>query len=106
MVKLVFFLLLMASSMASQTWNPKPEFKTDGSLSGYRLIKVDPGTIWQRLNLKAGDLILEIDDTQLSGPKNDFPLFSILRKKGIHKVTFERNGKRQSTSLENSEDIE
>lgn len=53
----------LPSIMASASVEPVVEFDQQ---IGYRLLTVNPGSIWEALNLRAGDIVLEVEGIPLS----------------------------------------
>ena len=69
---------------------------TDGkNITGFKLIKIELGSIYEKLGLKEGDIIKKIDGEAVTTPTVAQSLFSKIKKSDKTEIVIERNGKEE-----------
>jgi type II secretory pathway component PulC len=64
----------------------------DGSSVGLRLYGIRTGSIWARMGLEDGDIVLRAGDEDVVNPASLYEFLGRLGKSGVGSVTIERRG--------------
>ncbi|HRK02027.1 MAG TPA: type II secretion system protein GspC [Oligoflexia bacterium] len=72
-----------------------PNFE-NGIPNGYKLIQIVPGSIYEKLGLKNGDVITRINGEPITDPAKPIQMFSELRSMNRLELTVKRGGRTQS----------
>ncbi len=84
-------ILMNAASMAHTV---------DGKIVGYRILDIDPGSIYDELKIINDDIILSVNNKKLDDLKSIFTLFETLQKETSFSIEIERDGERFVRSYE------
>ena len=84
-------ILMNAASMAHTV---------DGKIVGYRILDIDPGSIYDELKIINDDIILSVNNKKLDDLKSIFTLFETLQKEKVFSIEIERDGERFTRSYE------
>jgi general secretion pathway protein C len=76
-----------------------PHFQ-DGTTVGFRVFQIKPGSVFERIGLKNGDVVKRVNGVELTDPTKAITLFTELQNEGHIAVDLERNRKAQSFSYE------
>src|SRR5690606_3564713 len=76
-----------------------PNFK-DGKANGFKIFSIRPGSIYQKLGLKNGDVIRKINGYQMDSPEKALEIYAKLKESPRIEVELERRGS-VSTSVLN-----
>ncbi|HXC52649.1 MAG TPA: type II secretion system protein GspC [Candidatus Limnocylindrales bacterium] len=68
----------------------------DGKSSGFRLINIRPGSIFEKIGLVDGDIVQRVNDTELNDPSKAMGLLTEIQSMGQIRVGFVRSGKPRS----------
>ena len=68
-----------------------PAFEA-GQVVGYKLFSIDPGSLWERVGLKNGDVVLAIGDTLLVSADKALELLSTIKRSSHVRVDVRRRG--------------
>jgi general secretion pathway protein C len=74
-----------------------PEISADGRIKGYRLVEMQPGSIYETLGLRLGDVIKGANGEDVTNPQKAMELFQSLKGADNIKLVIERSG--QETTL-------
>jgi general secretion pathway protein C len=77
-------LLLQASSM--------PVYGPDGRITGYRVTKIQPGSVFERIGIRTGDLLEQVNGIRIDSPSTAVDLFNKLRTEERISLTINRDG--------------
>ena len=72
----------------------------DGKIVGYRILDIDPGSIYDELKIINDDIILSVNNKKLDDLKSIFTLFETLQKEKVFSIEIERDGERFTRSYE------
>lgn len=73
-----------------------PNFE-NGQASGYKLFQIVPGSIYDKLGLKNGDVIAGVDGQPINDPAKAFELLGKLKEGASHmELQVKRNGQAQT----------
>ena len=64
----------------------------DGAYRGYKLIGVRPGSLYRAVGLHSGDVVLRVDEVELSSPARTMEVYSALGDKKVFAIDIERRG--------------
>jgi len=76
-----------------------PNFE-NGQPNGYKLFQVVPGSIYDKLGLKNGDLLLGINGQPMSDPAKAFEMLSELKNQSHVELSVKRDGKASNFAYE------
>ena len=68
----------------------------DGQSSGFRLINIKPGSIFEKIGLVDGDVVQKVNDTELNDPSKAVGLLEEIQSMSQIRVNFVRAGKAHS----------
>jgi type II secretion system protein C len=71
-----------------------PNFVGEGdqrTVEGYRVFRVKPGSVFQKLGIRNGDIILDINGVKADNPEKSFELLQQLRYENNFSLTLKRN---------------
>lgn len=69
-----------------------PEFAPDGQPKGFRLVEMQPGSIYEKLGLKIGDVIKGVNGEAITNPQKAMEMYQLMRSADDIKLQVERNG--------------
>jgi len=72
----------------------------DGQTVGFRVFAIKPGSVFERIGLKNGDVIKRVNGVELTDPTKAITLFTELQNEGHIAVDLERNRQPQNFSYE------
>lgn len=64
----------------------------DGKLEGFQVVEIQPGSIYERIGLRPGDIIEDINGYQINSIQNAFQVYEMLQKESVIIVSVERDG--------------
>ena len=64
--------------------------------NGFRILDIQPGSIYERLGIKAGDVINGVNGEPVDSPAKAMELYNALRSASTINLQIERNGQRQN----------
>lgn len=67
-----------------------------GDIYGYRLVEMQPGSIYSQLGLQVMDVITGVNGTPVTSPQQAMELYHALKNSDNIKINIERNGSNQS----------
>ena len=70
-----------------------PEVGPDGRVIGFRVMDIQPGSIYERLGLSKGDLIKGVNGEPVDSPAKAMELYNALKTSSNIKLSIERNGR-------------
>jgi general secretion pathway protein C len=76
-----------------------PNFE-NGQPNGYKLFQIVPGSIYDKLGLKNGDLLLGINGQGMSDPAKAFEMLSELKNQSHVEISVKRDGKASNFAYE------
>ena len=68
----------------------------DGQSNGFKLFQIRPGSIFEKLGLKDGDIVQRVNDTELTDPSKAVGLLEEVQSMGEIRVNVVRGGKPQT----------
>lgn len=71
-------------------------FFRNGKSIGHRVFAIRRNSIYSKMGLINGDILLKVDGEQLLNPADSLSIFERLSKNGVIKILLERNGKERS----------
>lgn len=74
-----------------QTARVVPELK-DGQTVGFKLVEMEKGSLLEKIGLKVGDLIVEINQVELNSPEKALQIFQQVREANNISLGLIRNG--------------
>ena len=72
--------------------------RENGVMVGYRVFSIKPGSIYDQMGLKNGDIITTVNGAPLDSPAKALELFTLLRNESSFSVDVRRHGGTQSFS--------
>mgnify|MGYP006289965903 CR=1 FL=1 len=72
----------------------------DGMLSGFQLLAIDAGSIYDKVGFKDGDIVTSVNGQKLSDVGRTIQLLHSMKGANIAQVTFRRGGSDHSLTLE------
>lgn len=69
-----------------------PESGADGQVRGYKLVQIQPGSMYEKLGLRIGDVIMNVNGEEVTNPNKAMQMYQDLRSSNNIKITVERNG--------------
>ena len=69
-----------------------PVVEASGQVSGFRMTFVKPGSVFEKLGIKAGDILRNVNGTDLTGPETAIELFNQLRNSSMIQLKIDRGG--------------
>ena len=75
-------------------------FFRDGKTIGFRVFAIKPGSVFERIGLKNGDIVRRVNGVELTDPTKAITLFTELQNEGHIAVDLDRNQKPESFSYE------
>jgi general secretion pathway protein C len=75
-------------------------FFQDGKTVGFRVFAIKPGSVFERIGLKNGDVIKRVNGVELTDPTKAITLFTELQNEGHIAVDLERNKQAQNFSYD------
>jgi len=73
-----------------------PETGPDGQVRGYKLVEIQPGSIFERLGLRLGDTILSVNGESVTSPQKAMEQFQNLKSSNEIKLGIDRGGRETS----------
>ncbi len=70
-----------------------PNTGPDGQANGFRIMDIQPGSIYERLGLKQGDVIKSVNGEKVDSPQKAMELYNALKSSNNIRLGLERNGK-------------
>lgn len=67
-----------------------------GKIQGFRLFAIQPGSIYEKLGIKNGDIILQINDVALDSPAKALEFYGAISSATDISLDIDRNGQKQS----------
>lgn len=80
--------LLQTARMVPQVQN--------GQTIGFKLVELDRGSLLERIGLRVGDLVVEINQVELNSPEKALQIFQQVREASNISLGLIRNGKRET----------
>ena len=77
----------------------EPVLNADGSILGFLLDQIDPGSLYEKMGFRNGDIITEIDGMQLDSPSSALSVLQSLRNKTDVDYKFRRQGSEFPVSI-------
>ena len=75
-------------------------FFREGKTVGFRVFAIKPGSVFERIGLKNGDIVRRVNGVELTDPTKAITLFTELQNEGHIAVDLDRSQKAQSFSYE------
>jgi len=72
----------------------------NGVFTGYKIFQIVPGSIYDKLGLKNGDLIKKVDGDLITDPAKAFEKLSSLKERNTMDMTINRNGQDLPTTFD------
>ena len=72
----------------------------DGQLSGFKLMAIDAGSIYDKVGFKDGDIVTSVNGQRLSDVGRTIQLLHSLKGANMAQVTYRRGGADRSLTLE------
>ena len=72
-----------------------PHKNAKGKIDGYKILDIEPNSIYAKLGIKNGDILLDINGQSLESPAVGIELLNQLNSGEHVKLTYLRNGKKQ-----------
>ncbi len=72
----------------------------DGKIEGFRILDIDPGSIFDELKILNNDIIVKVNNKTLDDLKSVFTLFETLQKEKVFEIQIERDGERFTRTYE------
>jgi general secretion pathway protein C len=69
-----------------------PEAGPDGQIRGFKIVEIQPGSIFDRIGIRIGDTILSVNGEPITSPQKAMDLFKELRTANELKLGLDRNG--------------
>jgi general secretion pathway protein C len=73
-----------------------PEISADGRVKGYRMVEMQPGSIYETLGLRLGDVLKGANGEDITNPQKAMELFQTLKNSDEINLVIDRNGKETS----------
>jgi general secretion pathway protein C len=68
-----------------------PNFTPDRQVDGFRIFQIRPGSIFQKLGLRNGDVIQRVNGIKLDDPTKGLELFTALKNLSNFTIDLKRN---------------
>jgi len=78
-----------------QTARMVPQLR-NGKTIGFKLVEIEKGSLLERIGLRVGDLIVEINQVKLNSPEKALQVFQQVREANDISLGLVRNGQRQT----------
>lgn len=72
----------------------------DGRIEGFKIINIKPNSIFERIGLKDGDILKQVNDEALDDPAKAMSLFTALKEQKEISIDIERGGSRLNYTYE------
>ncbi|HET7319408.1 MAG TPA: PDZ domain-containing protein, partial [Nitrospirota bacterium] len=63
-----------------------------GKVAGFRITRISPGSIYEKIGLQNGDVLLRVNTQNLDNPAKLFSLYKEMRNKRHISLLLSRNG--------------
>ncbi len=73
-----------------------PARKPNGDIYGFRILDIQPGSIYEQLGIQPGDVITGVNGTNLVSPAQAMELFNALKNSNAVGIGIERGGRNSS----------
>jgi general secretion pathway protein C len=70
-----------------------PETGPDGQVRGYKLVEIQPGSIYEKLGLRLGDVITGVNGEMVNSPQKAMELYQALKTSNEIKLAVDRGGR-------------
>ncbi|MCB9073500.1 MAG: PDZ domain-containing protein [Bdellovibrionaceae bacterium] len=70
-----------------------PETGPDGLVRGYKLVEIQPGSIYEKLGLRLGDVITGVNGESINSPQKALELYQALKSSNDIKLAIDRGGR-------------
>lgn len=84
---------LLQQARAIQNYGP------NGQPNGFRVMDLQPGSIYERLGIKRGDVITGVNGDPVDSPAKAMELYNALRTSSNINLQIERNGRRETLNF-------
>lgn len=64
---------------------------------GFRLVGVKEGSLWRKLGLNTGDVLVKVNETDMSKPDQGFGLYEALSEEQVIRIQYLKNGEKPTT---------
>lgn len=75
-----------------------PARRSNGDIYGYRLVEVQPNSIYTQLGLQVGDTITSVNGTPVTSPQQAMEMYTTLRNSNNIKIGVEQGGRSKELS--------
>ncbi len=89
----------MTKNLASllQQARVEPVFSPDGiSVEGFKFVGIQPGSIYEKLGFKVGDMIKSVNGEPVNSPTKAMEMYNLLKNSSSVQLTIERDGQEQN----------
>ena len=69
-----------------------PEAGPDGTIRGFKIVEIQPGSIFDKIGIRLNDTILGVNGQPITSPQQAMDRFQELRSANEIKVTVDRGG--------------
>ena len=70
-----------------------------GAINGFRLVEIQPGSLYENLGFKRNDLIKNVNGEAVDSPAKAMELYNSLKTDSNISIDFERNGRMQTSNF-------
>lgn len=74
-----------------------PEIGPDSRVTGYRMVELQPGSVYERMGMKLGDVIKEVNGEAITNAQQAMEMYQTMKNDNNFRVKINRNG--QDTEL-------
>jgi general secretion pathway protein C len=83
-------------SQVLQQARMEPVYSSDGvSVEGFRFVRIQPGTIYEKLGFKAGDMIRSVNGEPVNSPQKAMEMYNLLKNSNYVQMGIERDGREE-----------
>ncbi len=73
-----------------------PNFTPDRQVNGFRIFQIHPGSIYQKLGLRNGDVIQFVNGIKMDDPTKCLELFSALKDRSNFTIDLKRRNQKMT----------
>jgi general secretion pathway protein C len=70
-----------------------PVFDASGKILGYRIVRIQPGSVYEKFGVKQNDIIKSVNNEAIDGPQKAADLFNSLRTSNSISLQVDRDGR-------------
>lgn len=79
---------------------PYVDREADGEVSGFKLVAIKPGSVYEKVGLQNGDIVKGIDGKAIDTPQKAMELYQSLKKNKDVKIQIIRAGKKNNLNIQ------